>query len=250
MTLNPDTMIGGSEVDQLVEVLDRDPTVGIAVPVLSGVPVYKKHYSFSTLFFRSSLADKFSVTAKKNKVQTEAFDVVFFAGTGYVCRRAALPPGKVFFEDYFLFGEEYFLCKYVVDKNWTIRVIPSAKLIHFKGVTFKSDPARLAMAARLGSALSAYIRQQHWGRTRALLASLWLGLEYSCRSLIVICASLFSRRIQDDMDILLAQYKSYVIGALSGFFGGEHVLRKLNKRAEAFFNGGSTPTYPPASYDV
>jgi GT2 family glycosyltransferase len=178
----------------------------------------------------------------------EPFDVELLSGTGYICRRAAIEGDKLFREDTFLFGEEYYLCKAVREAGYKIRVVPDAEIEHFTSVTFKSDPRRLAVASRLGAAIAWRIRNEEWGRLAGIAASTWLNIEYIFKLAAVRVMQLFRR--SDALDRQAAQARAILGTYFPLLRDAEGFLRRANEDAEIFFNDGVKPVKPPVSREI
>ena len=60
-------------------------------------------------------------------------------GTGYICRKEAIPSERFFDEDTFLFGEEYGLCRNMKKNGFKLYILPEARIRHHVSVSFKRD---------------------------------------------------------------------------------------------------------------
>jgi GT2 family glycosyltransferase len=250
MPLNPDTIVYSGTIDRLLGELEADDTVAITVPVLKGDVANPRQYLFYRRFFDSPLMRRltgwFGVSGGLSIA--EPFEAAFFSGTGYICRRSAVGANRIFREDTFLFGEEYYLCKSVREAGYKIRVVPDAEIEHFTSVTFKSDPRRLAVASRLGAAIGWRIRNEEWGTFAGTAASSWLYLEYVFKLAAVWVMRLFRR--SDSLDRQAAQAKAVLGTYFPLLRDPEALLKRVNEDAETFFNDGVKPVKPPISREV
>lgn len=238
MTLNPDTIVSENMVDSLISELDADPTVGIVFPKLTGESVGPSQFTFSYLFFPSIIWRNFRVRYFEPATSGagEPFDVDFFGGTGYACRRAALPPDHFFVEDNFLFGEEYYLCRYVREKGFKIRVVPTATLEHHTSVTFKTDHQRLAVATKLGAAVAWKIRNEEWGRLKGHIVGLLLLFENVFLFLILKSMGFIRRKNQIGRSLMVTRCKAMASASVNLILHGDKYRVHLNKRAKSFLN--------------
>lgn len=237
MTLNPDTLVHPDMIDRLVWVLESDKDISIAVPHIRGIEPRRTDHSFVNLFFNSivwrALRKPFRRSAK---TETEPFEVEFIGGTGYICRRSALSKDKIFREDFFLFGEEYELCKRIKAQGQKIVVVPDAQIDHAAGVTFKYDPERLMMASRLGAAIGWRIRKEHWGWLIGTASGLVLWSEHLFKFGLLSAANLF--RPSDKRRGQLLQSKAVIGSLLPLLFNETEYIARVDREAAKFFNGG------------
>lgn len=252
MTLNPDTVLFPGTIDRLITTLDENDDVGIAVPVMKDVKVSRQQFAFIRLFFNSAVLRKFRdiFVSSKNPEETESFDVKFIGGTGYICRVSALREGGVFSEDNFLFGEEYYLCRQMAEKGYKIRIVPAARFEHHVSVTFKDDPARLSMAAKLGSAVGWRIRKEQWGDLLGFLSGSLLFMENTAKWAIMVLIGPFVRRKAVQRSLILSQCRSIVLAYGPMVMDEDKYLAEVNEMAEIFFNGGRKPKRPPVFQEV
>ncbi|MBL0241374.1 MAG: glycosyltransferase family 2 protein [Chloracidobacterium sp.] len=251
MTLNPDTVLESGMIDALIETLETDDQIGVCVPVLKGAKVYRSQYFFSSLFFNSLVARKLrGLTRRRETEMSGSFDVDFITGTGYICRVSALARGRMFVEDNFLFGEEYFLCREIAAKGLKISVVPQAKLQHYTSVTFRDDSDRLINASRLGSALGWSIRRDHWGKLLGFVSGSIIFFENIVKWALLQSSAALGKELNLKESRMLTQCESLITSFIPLITGKEEYIARANTTAEIFFNNGKKPTYPPVFTEV
>lgn len=239
MPLNPDTLIYPETIDRLLRELEADISVAIAVPVVKETKVRPANYTFAHLYFDSIVYRNLSSLFERYRGSVaEPFDVEFFSGTGYICRRSALSEDKIFREDHFLFGEEYRLCRETSEKGFKIRVLPDAKIQHFASVTFKDNTERLVMASRLGNVVQWEIRKERLGSIVGTLLGLILWTEQLLKLTFLRVARSFKTRKKENYKRLEAQCAA-AVSSIFPLLKDESKFRKqVDDEARLFFNGG------------
>jgi len=252
MPLNPDTVIYPNAIDLLIEELEKDPAVGVASPVSNGKPVKLSDYFFSRLFFDSVFLRPFRrIFGRSVGLMSEPFDVNYFGGTGYICRRSALKDEMIFREKYFLFGEEYQLCCDMAEKGLKIRIVPSAKIEHFASATFNRDPTRFMMASRLGAAINWEIRYDEWGAVRGALSGMELWVEHLTKLIVAKVMLLLIRKGNARLERIAVESKAVVSSLLPLLSNGDKYRSRINNEAAEFFNNGvARPKQMPVGNSV
>jgi len=151
--LNPDTELSEGSLDILSDFLKRNNKAGIVSPIIF-YPNKKPHllqgseiltpfkslfvYSFINKFFPSNpISRKFWNKDWNKKTLTEV-DVV--PGTALMIRRDLFKKVGKFDESYFLYFEEYDLCKRVRELGYKAYIVPKAIVVHKWGAsTSKRD---------------------------------------------------------------------------------------------------------------
>lgn len=245
MTLNPDTLMFPGTIERLLSVLENDGSVGIAVPVLSEKKAHPSDHSFFNLYFVSMIFRKVRKLLERFRHgRTEPFDVEYIGGTGYICRRAILAEDKMFREDYFLFGEEYQLCRETTKKGFKIRIIPASRIEHFTSVTYKSDADRLAIATRLGFAITWQVHRERLGRFLGTITGFYLCIEHLPKLVYLRIASLFSKG-SEKRRRAVTQSRAIVASIFPFLKNETEYLKRVNSEAEIFFNNGQKPQLTP-----
>jgi len=241
MTLNPDTLMFPGTIERLLEVLENDDSVGIAVPVSNGKKAHPRDHTFFKMYFVSMIFRKVRKLLERfRRGRTEPFDVAYIGGTGYICRRAILAEDKMFREDYFLFGEEYQLCRETAEKGFKIRVVPASTIEHFTSVTYKSDTERLAVATRLGIAITWRIHREWLGKIPGTITGLYLCIEHMPKLVFLRIADLFSDG-SEKRRRATAQSRAVVASIIPFLKNETAYVKRVNAEAELFFNNGKKP---------
>ena len=146
MTLNPDTEIPPGTIDRLVQFLDTRPDVGLVSPAILAEDggVQAPDHSFPR-FCRPVLLAMLGASVEPSGPQA-TIEAPWIFGTGYICRKEAIPSERFFDEDTFLFGEEYGLCRNMKRNGFKLYILPYARIRHHVSVSFKRDAGALAMA--------------------------------------------------------------------------------------------------------
>ncbi|MEP7037370.1 MAG: glycosyltransferase family 2 protein [Acidobacteriota bacterium] len=252
MTLNPDTILPPETINKLIRTLEENKEIGIAAPVLKEQKVTKSQYSFFNLFFNSVILRKCKdfFAAFQGAGESAPFDVEFISGTGYVCRTSALTENRVFSEDNFLFGEEYYLCRQMLGTGYKIRVVPAARFEHHSNVTFKNDFERLSMASKLGASISWRIRKEYWGKFLGIIGSSLLYLEIAVKWAAMLSLKSFSSSPDAHRKRIIGQCKSILLTYLPLLSDADKYLAEVNEQSKVFFNSGHKPLSPPTFKEV
>ena len=146
MTLNPDTEIPPGTIDRLVQFLDTRPDVGLVSPAIFSEDgsVQAPDHSFPR-FCRPVLLAMLCASVELSGPQA-TIETPWIFGTGYICRKEAIPSERFFDEDTFLFGEEYGLSRNMKKNGFKLYILPDARIRHHVSVSFKRDAGALAMA--------------------------------------------------------------------------------------------------------
>lgn len=252
MTLNPDTILLPETINKLIRTLEENKDVGIAVSVLKKQKVTKSQYSFFNLFFNSVILRKCKefFTAFQGAGESAPFDVELISGTGYVCRTSALTENRVFSEDNFLFGEEYYLCRQMLGTGYKIRVVPAARFEHHSNITFKNDFGRLSMASKLGASISWRIRKEYWGKFLGIIGSSLLYLGLAVKWAVLLSLKSFSSSPDAYGERIIGQCRAILLTYLPLLSDTDKHLAELNKQSKVFFNSGHKPLSPPTFKEV
>jgi len=253
MSLNPDTEVLGGTLDELIRFMDCEETAGLVAPavVKSDGSAYlpcderiRFHYPLILLILQRLLRAR-----RKKKVQEQGSErcplqVSWTWGTGLVCRRLALPKGYYFEEITFLFGEEYYLCRYLKKGGYRLFVLPYAYINHVLSVTYRFDIHSLYFARKLGTVVSWRIFKQEYGLFTANLNQLILLVD---ASLLWSKSAIVKKILGSSMNraIIQADYAALVIASIGVLIRGEKYVEKVNLIARRYFNGGVDPPLPP-----
>jgi len=187
MVLNPDTVVLGDALDQLVIYLDGHPDVGAIGPQLlnpdrSLQSSRRRFPTLATAFFESTwlqgLAPKRILTHfyMDDVPASPAHEVDWLNGACTVFRRAVLDRVGVYDErNFFMYSEELDLCRRVKEAGWKIVYLPEAQVVHYVGQSSKQ-----AVAARhihFQTSKVHYFRKWH-GAWQASVLRLFLLSQY------------------------------------------------------------------------
>lgn len=149
--LNPDTVIFSKTLDNLIYFIESKKNIGIVAPLL----LHKNNKPFelqgassltplrgiiclsfvNKLFPRNPIARKFFYLDWDKTSQKEV-DVA--PGTAFVIRKKLFNKINGFDENFFLYFEEFDLCRRVRQSGFKIFIIPQAKIIHLWGKSTKN----------------------------------------------------------------------------------------------------------------
>lgn len=184
--LNPDTTVFPNAVDELLTFIQNKENVGIVGPrllnndgdimpqgtrtlgTLQGIITL----SFINKFFPRNNVSKDYFLADIDKSKPYEVDTV--AGTALLIQKDIFFKIKTFDENFFLYFEEFDICKRVRNAGFRIFVIPQAKVMHAWGVSTKKaefDVNKVFEKSRF------YYFKKHFGITSALLVQAFTGLR-------------------------------------------------------------------------
>ncbi len=158
LLLNPDTMIIGDAIEQVVKFMEAHPKVGIAgCKVLNrdGTLQLACRRSIPTprvAFFRlsglSKLFPKNRVMAEYNMTyadpeQTHEVDAV--SGAFLMIRKKVIDEIGLLDERFFMYGEELDWCLRAKRAGWVVMYYPDAQIVHYKGESAKSNSRKAAI---------------------------------------------------------------------------------------------------------
>ncbi|HLC82941.1 MAG TPA: glycosyltransferase family 2 protein, partial [Bacteroidia bacterium] len=146
--LNPDTIIHGNTIEEMVKFMDKHESVGASTCKLimpNGKIDDASHRGFPTPWnsfcYFSGLAQIFPksrIFAGYNLSwmnMDKAHEIDVLAGAFMLVRRKAGEEVGWWDEDYFFYGEDIEFCFQLKKKGWKIYYVPTASIEHFKGVS-------------------------------------------------------------------------------------------------------------------
>lgn len=208
--LNPDTKVLNQVIDNLVKFLNKNREVGIAAPLLNGHD--NKPYqqgsleltpvrgiislSFLNKLFPNNPVSKKYFLGDWNKKTVKEVDVI--PGTAFMIRKKIFNNIGGFDEKFFLYFEEFDLCKRVKRLGYKIFINPGAKVIHYWGESTKKrkDIDKIFMESRF------YYFKKHFGVSTAVFTEILLRInKYHILLFIILMAGIILRlyRIQETM---------------------------------------------------
>jgi len=192
--LNPDTKIYPHTLDNLISFLKKNKDVAIVAPLLLGVD--EKPYQqgaltltplralfalsfINKLFPDNPVSRKYFLAGWDRTSQTEV-DVA--PGTAFVISKKLFTQIGGFDENFFLFFEEFDLCKRVRELGYKIVIIPDSRVIHFWGKSTKkrNDTQKIYRESR------SYYFKKHFGFLTAFFLNIFLSLNKTTLLLAII----------------------------------------------------------------
>ncbi|MCL5438712.1 MAG: glycosyltransferase [Patescibacteria group bacterium] len=141
--LNPDTIVGQNAIDSLYKYILKNEKIGIVAPLLlheNGEPfrlqgakeltplraIFSLSF-FIKLFPNNSISKNYWISSWDKKNDQEV-DVV--PGTAFLIKKKIFDRVHGFDENFFLYFEEFDLCKRVSELGYKIYITPKAKIVH------------------------------------------------------------------------------------------------------------------------
>ena len=157
LVLNPDVVVAPGSTKVLVDVLDHEPRVGLVAPRIDTPDgdLYPNVRRFPDL--ASSAGHAFlhfvwpsNPWSRRYKMldwdHASAADVDWVAGTHFLVRRTAWDEIGGFDEDFFMYGEDVYLCWSLHEAGWRVRYEPAAVVEHAIGQSTDQTPYRMIAA--------------------------------------------------------------------------------------------------------
>lgn len=146
--LNPDTLVRKGCIERLVEVMEKNPDVGVAGPTIldpegkiwsRGGYIDRKRYSGGLI----GLGEKDK--REKNGIR----DVDYISGTAMMVRREVFEKVGLFYPGYFIYYEDVELCVRARGAGYRSVFVPAARIDHKESSSFgKASPAHSYYMAR------------------------------------------------------------------------------------------------------
>lgn len=207
--LNDDTIVLDSAIALLVELLDKDPAIGVAGSRLL-YPDRSEQWSgrrFPTLlnafFGRRSLLHRWFPDAapvarylfKRELQGREPFRVDWVSAAAMLVRREVFAAVGGFAEDYY-YWHEPIICDRIRERGYEIRLHPGSKIIHFEGNGSGVRPYRVQRFHIIDfhrGAYRCYCEHYHLGRFSPLRLAAAVGLATRALLLLVVLRIQHSR---------------------------------------------------------
>lgn len=187
MLLNPDTVVHGDALHQLVSALDAQPTVGIVGPrVLNDdgttQSTRRRFPTPLTAIFESTwlqsyaprrVLDRYYVT---DQPDDGIFEVDWVQGCALAARRAVYDQIGPLDPGYIMFSEELDWCRRAKDTGWRVLYLGSARITHYGGKSTEQVQANKHIYFQQSKLR--YFRKFH-GRGFALALRVFLLLSYT-----------------------------------------------------------------------
>ncbi|MEW5944762.1 MAG: glycosyltransferase family 2 protein [bacterium] len=155
LLLNPDVVVSAGALREIENATLQDPSVGISggkilgadgrlqLACRRGFPTpwvsFCRLSGLSFLFPGSGLFARYNLTYLNENEMTPV-DAV--SGSFMMIRRELLDRIGLFDEDFFLYAEDLDICYRAKKAGWTVRYVPSAVVVHKKGVCASKNPVR------------------------------------------------------------------------------------------------------------
>ena len=181
--LNPDTRIFAGTVDELLSFLEKRQDVGVVAPQLlhpdktpfeqQGCMLLNPVRGMIVLSFINKILPNNPVSTAYwqtgwDKTKLKEVDVA--PGTAFMIVKKLYEQIQGFDEHFFLYFEEFDLCKRIREKGYKIFILPNAKIIHLwgKGGTEQSPNIKnIYIQSRI------YYFKKHYGILNALLVEMF-----------------------------------------------------------------------------
>ncbi len=215
--LNPDTKFINNSLDLLINYLKNNHQVAIAAPLL--FDKHNKPYSLQGVLELNPLRAIFSLSFisklfPKNKIYKDYYlfdwdkkttkEVDAVPGTAFVIRKNLFEQVGGFDEKFFLFFEEFDLCRRVRKLRYRIVINPAAKVLHYWGESTKrrEDINEIFLKSRF------YYFKKHFGIITATFLELILRMDkYFFLFIAILLLGIFLRtyRIAESMPFISEQ---------------------------------------------
>lgn len=187
MLLNPDTIVVGDALTQLVKYMDAQPQVGVSGPQTLNADgtVQSTRRRFPTLatgIFESTWLQPFAPRRVLDRfyaadiADDATADVDWVQGSALVVRREAYELVGGLDEQYVMFSEEVDWCKRIKSAGWRVVYVGTAKIIHYGGQSTEQVTARKHI--HFQQSKLRYFRKYH-GPVVALVLRLVLLISYA-----------------------------------------------------------------------
>ena len=204
--VNSDIVVPGDCIKNMIEFMDRNPSVGMAGPRILN-PDHS--LQVSCRYFPSvwnNLCQAFGL----NKVFTKT---VFFSepfmkcwahdaerrvdvlsGCFWMIRREAINQVGLLDEDFFIYGEDIDWCKRFHQAGWDVMFYPDAEVIHFGGASSSNAPVKFYLEMQKADL---QYWEKHHGKAGQLIYWMIILLRQMVRMPIYAFKYVFSRKNRD-----------------------------------------------------
>jgi N-acetylglucosaminyl-diphospho-decaprenol L-rhamnosyltransferase len=154
---NPDVQILPGAVAQLIDVLEEDPSIGVAGPAINNPDgsLYPSARTFPDMVdaighgLLGMIAPRNRFTRRYRLLDwdhRELAKVDWVSGACFVARRAAWDSVGGFDPAYFMYMEDVDLCWRIGRAGWGVAYEPAAEVVHVQGVSADRHPYRMLVA--------------------------------------------------------------------------------------------------------
>ncbi|MDP2637834.1 MAG: glycosyltransferase [Candidatus Levybacteria bacterium] len=209
--LNPDTLILDDAVYELFEFLNKHKTAGVVAPLLmknenpyslQGSKKLGVIEGIIALSFLNRLIPNNPISNRYflkdwNKKSVQEVDVV--PGTAFMIRRSIFEKIKGFDDNFFLFFEEFDLCKRVRELGYKIFIIPQAKVSHIWGASTRKSDLNIK---KIFENSRFYYFKKHYGLISACIVEVFSRLSKAIFLLSAILAAGAFLRLYNLQDLM------------------------------------------------
>jgi N-acetylglucosaminyl-diphospho-decaprenol L-rhamnosyltransferase len=186
LLLNPDTVVLGDALPQMVRYLDRNLGVGglgaqLLNPDRTIQSSRRRFPTFWTAIFESTWLQDFAPASIMRRYyvqdlpEDEPVDVDWVTGACLMVPRRVIDHVGLLDEAYFMYSEELDWCRRIKEAGWRIVYLPQARIIHYIGKS--SEQAVTERHINFQRAKLRYFRKHH-GRLVGILLRLFLLFNY------------------------------------------------------------------------
>ncbi len=219
--LNPDTKFLNNCLDILIAYLKKNKVAAISAPLLFDNK--NKPYPLQGILNLTPLRAIFALSFinkvfPNNKIYQDYYlfdwnkksikEVDAVPGTAFIIKKEVFEKADGFDENFFLYFEEFDLCKRVKELGWKIFILPTAKVFHVWGSsTKKHDTKKIFLESRY------YYFKKHFGTITAIITEAILRInKYSLLLSGIIVLGLFLRthNLTDTMTFIGDQAWFYI----------------------------------------
>jgi N-acetylglucosaminyl-diphospho-decaprenol L-rhamnosyltransferase len=156
LVCNPDLMAGPGSVNGLAQVLDANPDVAVAGPLIrtSEGARYPSARRFPSLVDAAGHAvlglfvpdNRFTRSYQQSRLDAETTSVHavdWVSGACFLVRRSAFEQVGGFDEAYFMYAEDVDLCWRLGRAGWKVAYVPMVEVVHLQGVSTDRHPYRM-----------------------------------------------------------------------------------------------------------
>lgn len=213
LLLNPDTVVHGSAIEELVQFLDSNPDVGAVGSRLLNTDgsLQESCYPRPTIgrelwrLFHLDRIKAIGIYDMDRWSLTDPRKVDVLMGACILVRRPIIQKIGGMDEEYFMYSEEVDLCRRIQKDGWPIYWFPQAQITHYGGQS--TNLVKTEMFLRLYESKLLYFSKNH-GRTVALIYKIILYLASIPRLFLYPLSKVQKSPTNRERMLLLAsQYK-------------------------------------------
>lgn len=190
--LNPDTIVKGDALMQMVDYMQNNADVGVLGPRLrypdGAIQSSKRRFpTVVTGFFESTWLEPWAPKAVIERYQAQDLaddrvaDVDWVMGAALMVRRAVVEQVGPMDEEYFMYSEELDWCRRIKDAGWRVVYYPRAEIVHYEGKS--SEQAVTERHINFQRAKLRYFRKYHGWLVCSMLRA-YLLLSYAVQLLL------------------------------------------------------------------